>query len=316
MKYGIALIDYNSGARTVQYMHDFLKAADVMPSVIVIVDNFTENDQSFQLIRQEMQNVEPYVQDDLKRISLGYIGTVQGICTILVKAAENLGYARANNRAAAIIQSYAPDTDAILFSNSDILFDETKLTVSVFLNKLKEKPDILGLGSDVINLKGERQSPCRYLSIEDRYWRELLLWPLLKKVYKRKSEIVTDLGREQKVYRLIGAFFFVNASNFRQVGGFDEHTFLYAEELILAERAKQHGFCMYYIPGIMIHHEDGFTQKSAEKFNPGRLLKMLDSNLYYYREYLHVPGWKCGFTKLIVQAYIAKRKFVLRALKK
>lgn len=319
LEYGLILIDYNSGERTYQYLKDFVNVADVEPSIIVIVDNYMDNDESFNIIKKFVNCTATVDIESEANIKCCYRGSFNNVQTLLIKASDNLGYAKANNLAAKILNNC--EIYCALFSNSDIRFDCEKLNVSLLLTKLHEDENILGIGSEVVNLKNERQSPCNYLSIEDRYWREKLFWPLLKNVYKRKDEIISDFNREQKVYRLIGAFFVVNLKNFFAVEGFDEHTFLYAEELILAERAINNGYYMYYIPGVKVIHEDGYTQgdnTSNDKplINYKRIMRELESNLYYYRKYRNASKIECFVTKLVAITYTKKRKAVYKILNK
>lgn len=313
-KYGVALIDYNSGERTCKYIRDFLTVVDVKPEIIVIIDNYIADNSSFNIIKDMLDS--PRKQTSLNGIcNYEIVGSIGGIRVILAKANENLGYARANNLAAKYI-SKTKDIKYILFSNSDIVFEKGAFHLSAMMKKLDEDNTILGIGSDVINLKGERQSPCKYLSLQDRYWRGILFWPLLKKVYKPISEIVDDPTKEQPVYRLIGAFFMVNINNFNDIDGFDDHTFLYAEELILAERAKKSGYYMFFIPGLKVNHEDGFTARSKQKvFNGSQWKRKLESDLYYYKKYVHVSNLQCAITKAIVNSYIFKRTLAAKILK-
>lgn len=145
----------------------------------------------------------------------------------------------------------------------------------------------------------------------------MLLWPFLKSIYRPKSDIVDNTDCEQKVYRLIGAFFVVNLKNFNAVGGFDENTFLYAEELILAERALNRGYYMYYIPDVNVIHENGYTTNSKTKaFDVHQVRIRLKSDLYYYRKYRHYSIVKIFLTNIIVNCYVCKKKLATLILHK
>jgi len=148
--YGLSLIDYNSGERTCQYLKDFFEVVDQKPDVIVVVDTYTADDYSFDLIKNVIVDrtiLSNYKSDD---IAYAITGDYQGIKIFLIKATENLGYARANNLAATLINRFK--IDAILFSNSDIVFPDSKLRLSLLINKLNMDDQILGVGSGVLSL--------------------------------------------------------------------------------------------------------------------------------------------------------------------
>ena len=50
---------------------------------------------------------------------------------------------------------------------------------------------------------------------------------------------------------------FLNLSEFKDVGFFDENFFFYFEEIDLCKRLVNHGKKIYLVPDIIIHHEGG-----------------------------------------------------------
>lgn len=303
--YGVALIDYNSGERTCRFLDDLLSKADMRPTCIVIVDNYQRDNDSYNDIKSKIKgkrNIDSKDHFQKKQIE----GNYKGIDIELIKANGNLGYAKANNIAAKILQE--KKCDSILFSNSDIVFPEDKFEISAFLSALDDHSDVLAVGSDVIDLNGNRQSPCKYLSLRDRWWRHRIGWPVLSRFYDGISDTIDDVNNAQYVYRVIGAFFFVNTEYFWKIKGFDENTFLYAEELILSERASSDGKKIYYIPGETVIHEDGITVNAdRKKFNIKKERLRLKSDLYYYKKYKHVPDAEIQITKIIVGIFNFKR---------
>lgn len=69
----------------------------------------------------------------------------------------------------------------------------------------------------------------------------------------------------------------------KEVDFFDENTFLYAEEPIIAERLKKKNYQIAYYDSIYVKHLHG--QTTALLKNKNKLLIELDSLLYYFREY-------------------------------
>ena len=70
----------------------------------------------------------------------------------------------------------------------------------------------------------------------------------LEKVAVRKS--IEDSGKDIVPVGVVeGSFFAVRADAIRRVRGFDERTFLYAEEIILSFRLRAKGYLMGVLPG-------------------------------------------------------------------
>ena len=63
----------------------------------------------------------------------------------------------------------------------------------------------------------------------------------------------------------MGSFLLVKAFDFYNCGMFDSHTFLYAEEPILAERMAAIGKRVYYYPDSEVIHEHGVTTSKFAK---------------------------------------------------
>lgn len=313
--YGVVLIDYRSGDRTYKYIEDFVRVVDVLPKVIVIVDNDINSENSFNFLKKRLNCEDKSTIEENICCKCCLNGSYEGIKIILIKSKDNLGYAKANNLGAKVIRKFS--VNDILFSNSDIVFDQPVLKISLFISKLKSDNNILAVGSDVFSIdRVTRQSPCRYMSIEERYWKNYFLWPFNRLFVRSKSDTI-NVNSEQEVYRLVGAFFMANIDRFFACGGFDEKTFLYAEESILSERALKKGYITYYVPNVPVIHEDGLTTDDKKgKFNPKRLKQRMNSDMYYYKTYKNVPELIIFFTKVIVNIYIYKRKFVYKIIKR
>lgn len=304
--YGVVLIDYNSADRTNQYIHDLFLSVDIYPSIIVIIDNYIESDKTDSIVsRFNMREIN--LSNCLHNKSFiklrSYMGKCKGSYVYLLKTGENLGYAKGNNLGIELLRFFK--IDYALISNSDIVFKD-KVNISQFCNVMIQDKSIIGVGSDVFRIDGTRQSPCRYLSIYDRWWRGKIFWPLTKFFYRCVDETIAP-ENDERVYRLIGAFFMVSIDLFFCVGGFDEHTFMYGEELILSERAARKSLNFYYIKGNSVYHEDGYTV-NCKILNNRKILMQLDSDLYYYNNYRRTIAVICLITNIIVRSYLFKNK--------
>ncbi len=304
--YGVVLIDYKSINRTTKYILDLLEVVSVLPKYIVVIDNCVEDKEYLEFLKYF--NMVQYKLTTISEANECFCGKIKDVTLIYVKSFENLGFAKGNNLGVRILNSF--NVNYCLISNSDIIFAKD-FKIEKFCEALYRNKDVLGVGSDVFDINGRRQSPCGYLTIYDRWWRGKLLWPLLKNIYKEVDETISP-NSELVVYRLIGAFFMIDINRFWRVDGFDSHTFLYGEELILSARATTNGLKMLYIPGLPVNHEDGLTVKKESKSNSQKMRLQLKSDLYYYNEYCGVNKMICLVTQVIVNSYLLKKGLLLK----
>lgn len=220
----------------------------------------------------------------------------------VVSSTENLGFAKGNNLAAEIAVKYL-NTDYLLFSNNDILINETDI-ISRMITKIESNERIGIIGPKITGLKGEFQSPEPYLSFLDRYCWMYISTPFISKKAKTKRFKLDYKAKAKEGfhYKLMGSFFMVRTSDFIECGMMDPHTFLYSEETILTERMKRIGKEPYYMPTVSVIHAHGLTtKKTIGKKGVNKYL--IKSEAYYYREYMKTPKWKILIGKLIYTIY-------------
>ena len=296
---GIVVVSYHNAEGTTRYVNEQLpKLSDDYRIVVVAVGAN-----------------EGYGQGLAEDCKLDYISTPEqvvhhpkGWC---ISVSENLGYAKGNNLGVELLKNSGVHFDYYLFSNDDI-----EIMVPDTLSKLgavmKQDGDIAGVGPRVIGLDGNDQSPhTRYISPQRQIgWK---LFSLLRKKHKSSTVYANnnslDIAEASKAqqkkitatqaislasetppargvcYWVSGAFMMVRAERFEAVGGFDSRTFLYFEEVILAERFLRHGWHFVFEPSVtVIHYEGGSTTvKSAQR----NAIEM-ESRMLYFREYKHV----------------------------
>ena len=90
-----------------------------------------------------------------------------------------------------------------------------------------------------------------------------------------------------QVTNVKGFAMFLNLSEFKDVGFFDENFFLYFEEIDLCKRLVNHGKKIYLVPDIIIHHEGGAShEKSIKKeMELSRNWHWMWSTFNYHRKY-------------------------------
>ena len=103
------------------------------------------------------------------------------------------------------------------------------------------------------------------------------------------------------VDQVMGAFFLIRSSLFKDLEGFDERFFVYFEEVDLSLRAKQKGWNSYYLSTSQIYHEGGGTTKSIRGLS---LFYYLRSRiLYTYKHFSFATATLLSICTLIIEPF-------------
>lgn len=197
-----------------------------------------------------------------------------------VHSPENLGFANGMNLG--IAKAKEVGCLNIVCSNSDIVFSEG-FKFSELLSLASNNPSIGAIGIRITGEDGSPQNPMYGLETPVKFSKQKYI---IKKVifgsligryayYLRgvwvryiqsnrtvntlQSQVVCDKSR--RVYCLHGAFFMLTESYFNYYEGLDKNTFLYTEELILAERMRIKKLEPYYYCGLNVVHSSGASTK-------------------------------------------------------
>ena len=90
--------------------------------------------------------------------------------------------------------------------------------------------------------------------------------------------------KTMSIYAAHGSFLFLsnNAISVLEGAPYDEKMFLFAEESVLAIKAKKHGLVTKYMPSICVNHkEDGSMKLGDFSINQ----ELANANIYYYETY-------------------------------
>ena len=290
--YSLIVVDYNALDTTIEYIcrcYDRLGMEGAGHTVIV------ENGSSegtLERMRLRFGDPEELQFPEIPVALYLYRNAEQQIC--YCNSGANLGYAKGNNLGVNIAQAMWHDFGYII-SNNDLVF-EKDLDMKYINNLFHQNPAIGIVGPKVITPAGEIQSPRVWQSPLRRlfvtYWVEMLGSVLPKNAYSRlwrKCCFDTDVHAESGPCDwLMGCFFFARADIFHKAGLFDEHTFLYAEEMILSKRLEAVGAYPYFCAEQEIIHNHGQTTRSA--ISAIRVKELdLNANCYFYETY-----WGCG----------------------
>lgn len=278
----IIVINYKNEEMTISFVKNELSklSSDIK---IVIVNNGAD------------ETSDKVLCDGLGAVLINDVNTSVETCDFyVISSPENLGFAKANNLAGqfAIRRLGA---EYLLFSNNDIRIIDADI-IERLESKYETSEKIGMIGPKVVGLSGDLQSPGPFVTFMDRYVLMYIATPFMSKE-KKASRFNLDYQSKAKEgfhYKLSGCFFMMSSADFIACGMMDPNTFLYGEEMILAERLAKIRKAAYYLPDVSIVHAHGVTthkelgSASINKF-------MCESECYYYHNYIGVPSWKLKF---------------------
>lgn len=311
----VIIVDYKTAERCVKYINDFCRTSDYKDVSFVVVDNTPDekngNVISENLLESGFAQSENYNLNDMK---FKHIWTFNrnGVTVIYVSDEENRGFAFANNLGAKVAKNiFSPEY--LLFSNSDVQLPEV-FELSALKKELENRENVAMVGPKVVGLDGKDQSPGKYVGIYKRHIVPNLLWPINKLIPGIKSfnKDLIENAQAGVVYRIIGAFMLTKTDCFFEVKGFDEKTFLYAEEPILSERLAENGLAVMYTPDVCIIHEQGLATTNRNLSNIQNLIikreRVFESELYYYKTYKNISEFTKKLAILTFNFYLLKMK--------
>lgn len=272
-----------------------------MNKIGIIVVSYHNQHLTAQFVNQQLPKIASHtlvvVNVDSNYESSSELAEACGLCLVdenhspvstatkfLIYDHHNIGYAKGNNKGVKFLQSLG-DFDYFLFSNDDIVIESENILNSlaqIFLTH----PDVAAVGPQIVDIDGCQQNPTNnYISpMRKLRWKlfDFLNFHPKKILHTNKQKL-----REDYTYWVSGAFFMADAKKFLEVGGFDERTFLYYEEAILAERFLKKQYKEFFLPSVKVQHLDGGTTKKNNSMK--QLMKInKQSSLIYYHHYRHV----------------------------
>lgn len=292
--WAVVIVDYGSLERTMKYICDFNHACiDDMPVSFVVIDNWDlEN-------REKLRKDAGFVNNKYLYRGWGeecakiYSGKAGDKDILLITVDKNLGYAKANNLGAKFALENL-DAQYVIFSNNDIIFPR-KFSLKTFEEIFAIYSDCLIIGPEVIGIDGARQGPIK----NNRSPFSALIRPysILRLLIKDNIEYGERGFKFGIVHHVMGCFLVTRIDLFKQIGMFDENTFLAYEEDILSEKARQLGYKFYFDSTIRIIHEKSMT---TGKWLTARRAQIISFNsaYYYYKNYMHANSLLLAVAKI------------------
>jgi len=171
----------------------------------------------------------------------------------LLRTGGNLGYGAAANRGAAVIR---PDAEFILIANPDVVLHPG--SVDDLLQAARRLPRAGTLGPAIETPEGVLYPSARRLpTIWLGAGHAVLGWIWPKNPWTRQYRAESTGLRERTAGWLSGSCLLVRRKAFEQIDGFDEHYFMYFEDVDLGARMQPAGWDNVYVPRAVVTHVGG-----------------------------------------------------------
>lgn len=288
----IIIVNYKNENKTISYVKNELVKVNIA-NIIVIVNNAASFDSNTSLV--EALNAELITDTTIKPNINNRI--------FIVSHLDNLGFAKGNNLGVVFANNYF-SVSHFLFSNNDIHLINDDV-VERLIEKIDLLPDVGLIGPKVIGLDGRDQSPEPYFPFWNRYILMYWMTPFISSSLKNKIFRLdySQMAKEGLHYKIMGSFFLVKKTDFLTCGMMDPNTFLFGEEVILAERLSAIGKRAYYYPEVAVLHEHSLTI-SNHLNETNKALTQFSSECYYYTKYKNVSFISILIGRISVNCYL------------
>lgn len=254
-----------------------------MPSVLIVILNYGTYDLTIKMIKEiqsklEYDNYSIMVVDNCSPNESAEVLANQSkdLNYIFIANEKNTGYAAGNNIGIRYAINHKYKYSWIL--NNDVELRE-KGVLKELVRILEAREDIACIGPKIYNADGSVCAP---------YCRRPTVWNQSLGAFEDRRYRISKQNTAGEVYRVYGCCMLLRNKAMAEVDCMDERTFLYGEEVILAERLVQKGYRTYYEPTVSITHLGSVSIKKSSPDSKRRMLKMQqESRELYLKEYRH-----------------------------
>ena len=254
MELSIIIVNWNTRVLLNKCLNSIYNYSNNLNPEIIVIDNASK-DGSIEMLKKD------------------FLGVKIIINTI------NRGFAAAVNQGLRIAQG-----EVILLLNPD-----TEILKDTFINSLRfiENNQTVGvIGCKILNQDGTIQPSCRrFPNLLSQIIILLKLHNFLPNLKAIREYYMLDWAHNEtkEVDQVMGAFFMIRKDVIQKIGEFDEHFFLWFEEVDYCKRVKDACLKVIFYPKAEIIHQKG---KSFEKLPAIKEQMILNkSMLYYFRKH-------------------------------
>lgn len=205
---------------------------------------------------------------------------------ILFENKENAGFSKGQNIAAKIAKgSY------LFFLNSDTYVKDDHLLAMILY--LESNKNVGVLGAKLYSPDGSQQ-----LSVGKFYTFFNFLIMLISG--ERVGFLRSSPKKIIEVDWVMGAALMIKKRLFDVIGGFDEHFFMYIEDMELCYRVRKKGYMIMFYPDIKIVHEErGSSNRSFA------VISIYEGLLYFYKKHKNYIQYKLVKIAFAIKACFA-----------
>ena len=244
------ILNWNNSHLTLELVEQFLEFESECD--IVVVDNFSKREERDVLTSFFCNHNWAIVKEN------GIAGSYRSHCrATLLMLESNYGYARGNNYGMRFASRNG--YEFVVVSNNDVILEAPVLRK--LLKTMDSSSNIAVIGPLIIDPFGNRQGPFSKPTLLGQFAVPFffpIVWPFLKISGKLKTRFHNK--SLSFPYRLMGCFMLARMAVMKEIDFFDENTFLYAEELILAEKLRMKGFLTAFEPTVHVKHLHAMRQ--------------------------------------------------------
>jgi len=244
---------------------------------VMIVLNYNDSETTQKLINKvrNYKNIEKIIIVDNKSSDDSYmiLKKMEDEKVIVIQTKANLGYAYGNNIGVKYaIDKYDPAY--CIIANPDISFDE-----KIIDRLIQEADKNNSIGIITAKMAGNINAwkiPTWFDGIKSMF----LFWNKFSKKYEKLDSKINEVGV------VSGSFFIIASEAYKNVNGFDERTFLYGEENILAFKLKKNNYKTILLSDIEYEHHHSVSIKKQYKSKVKPFLIYVKSLKIYNKYYI------------------------------
>lgn len=249
----IVILNYKSWEDTLEEIKICKEILSVKNCDIIVVDNCSPNNSAERLQEESLDK--------------GFV---------FIRSEKNRGYAAGNN--IGLRYAYDKGYSHAFILNNDIIISDPELIVQL-IRVFKADKNVAVVNPDIY-------SPNGHLFNRDSVKPSFYDYTFGLLNYKKKGRNIEDIDGYGYVYRPQGCCMLVDLEKMREIDYFDENTFLYCEEPILAERLLRKGYLCVCNTTVSVIHNHSKTVKSV--LSKKNIIQMKNKSFsYYLREYRH-----------------------------
>jgi len=250
----VIIVSYNVEHFLYLCLESVYAATKNIHAEVIVIDN-ASGDQSVNMVRKQFP------------------------ATRVIANVDNLGFGKANNKAAKIAKG-----QYFCILNPDTIVSHT--TFEQFIALHESNPNLGISGPQLTDGTGQflRESKRGLPTIQTAVFKSLGLFKLSPRLFGQYYNLRLPQNKSGETDVLVGAFMFMRKQLYDRLEGFDENFFMYGEDIDISHRSLKLGMTNYYFSNAKVIH---FKGESTPK-NKAYEKRFFNAMSYYYnKNYSH-----------------------------